>query len=221
MRSDTRFGKIPLLRRALARFSLLWIVLQGLSVSLAGSSGDSMQSVLEWGELPSFPDPVGVAGPFVGISHDVLIVAGGANFPEPVWQREKVWRDRIYVLEKSRKGQPIHPLTGPTGFKESRYRWVESGRLLRPRAYGAAVTHGERLICLGGLDGPKRLFGSIYFDMGSGETGNYSPGMAFPAQPLCLRSGSGSCQQDLRGRWSKHSESGFSYAELVGARPVG
>ncbi len=31
--------------------------------------------------LPDLPDPIGVAGPFVGVHNDALIVAGGANFP--------------------------------------------------------------------------------------------------------------------------------------------
>ncbi|MBR90601.1 MAG: galactose oxidase, partial [Verrucomicrobiales bacterium] len=38
---------------------------------------------LKWEQLPLFPkDHIGVAGPFVGVHNDVLIVAGGANFPE-------------------------------------------------------------------------------------------------------------------------------------------
>ena len=35
---------------------------------------------LSWSELPQFPNSVGVAGPFVGVHNDALIVAGGANF---------------------------------------------------------------------------------------------------------------------------------------------
>ena len=44
---------------------------------------------LSWSELPSLPDPLGVAGPFAGVHNDALIVAGGANFPRPVWENEK------------------------------------------------------------------------------------------------------------------------------------
>ena len=61
-------------------------------------------SVLKWEELTELPAPdgldenIGVAGPFVGVHNDALIVAGGANFPEkPLWETYKVWHDRIYV----------------------------------------------------------------------------------------------------------------------------
>ena len=36
----------------------------------------------QWERLPSIPNTVGVASPFAGVSHGVLLVAGGANFPD-------------------------------------------------------------------------------------------------------------------------------------------
>jgi hypothetical protein len=71
----------------------------------AGSSG-SDNGFLNWNALPDLPDSVGVAGPFVGISDDALIVAGGANFPDsPPWQGgQKIWYDEIHVLEKNTDG---------------------------------------------------------------------------------------------------------------------
>ena len=51
-------------------------------VLLAGTAGcgpDYGKTVLEWGELPALPDPVGVAGAFAGVSDDALIVAGGVQ----------------------------------------------------------------------------------------------------------------------------------------------
>jgi solute:Na+ symporter, SSS family len=36
----------------------------------------------KWERLPSLPDKEGFAGPFAGTSRGVLLVAGGANFPE-------------------------------------------------------------------------------------------------------------------------------------------
>ncbi|SVD81223.1 uncharacterized protein METZ01_LOCUS434077, partial [marine metagenome] len=47
------------------------------------------EKVLEWKPLPDLPDPIGVAGPFVGVHNDALIVAGGANFPVP--EGESLW----------------------------------------------------------------------------------------------------------------------------------
>ena len=43
--------------------------------------------LLEWSQPSPLPDSVGLAGPFVGVSNDVLIIAGGANFPDgPSWE---------------------------------------------------------------------------------------------------------------------------------------
>lgn len=92
--------------------------------------------LLEWNELPALPDSLGVAGPFVGIHNDVLLVAGGANFPQPVWDNDKVWHDDIRVLAKTLKG----------------YQWKEAGKLPRPIAYGAAVSTPNGVVCMGGND---------------------------------------------------------------------
>lgn len=93
-------------------------------------------SALTWNRLPDLPDELGVAGPFVGVNNDALIVAGGANFPKPVWETSKVWLDRIHVLTKN--GQ--------------HYEWKGGGTLSRPLAYGAAVTTTDGVLCMGGND---------------------------------------------------------------------
>lgn len=92
--------------------------------------------LLSWKELPALPDELGVAGPFAGIHNDALIVAGGANFPKPVWENDKVWRDRIHVLTKTADG----------------YAWKDGGKLPRPIAYGAAVSTKAGVVCIGGND---------------------------------------------------------------------
>ena len=52
------------------------------------------QEILDWAELPELPAPPGiehhwgVAGPFTGVNGDALIIAGGANFPHPVWESD-------------------------------------------------------------------------------------------------------------------------------------
>jgi len=88
--------------------------------------------------LPPLPDPVGVAGPFVGVDGDAVIVAGGANFAPPVWEAEKAWHDRIWVLLTSEA--------------EDTPRWVEGGRLARPLAYGVSASTSQGLVCVGGND---------------------------------------------------------------------
>ncbi len=93
----------------------------------------------EWRRLPSLPDHEGFAAPFAGVSHGVLLVAGGANFPhKKPWEGgQKFWYDTVFVLEQ------------PDGV------WQPAGRLLRPLAYGVCVTHNEGVICVGGGDAER------------------------------------------------------------------
>jgi|GEM_PF-6551016 len=77
-----------------------------------------------------------LAGPFADIHDDILIVAGGANFPQPVWENEKAWLDRIYVLD----------------LKQPSPQWRDAGQLPRPIAYGAAVSTPDGVVCMGGAD---------------------------------------------------------------------
>lgn len=90
----------------------------------------------EWKQLPSLPDKEGFAGSFAGVSHDAILVAGGANFPDkkPFEGGTKVWSDTVFVLEK------------PDG------KWKVAGKLPRPLGYGVSVTHGNRVVCIGGSD---------------------------------------------------------------------
>ena len=92
-----------------------------------------------WDSLPPLPDPRGVASPFAGVSHGVVIVAGGANFPDKMpWEGgRKVWHDAIRVLER------------PDG------AWRTAGRLPRPLAYGVSVTCGNVVVAIGGSDAER------------------------------------------------------------------
>jgi len=93
-------------------------------------------TVLEWSQLPPLPNPIGLAGPFVGVSNDVLIIAGGANFPDghPWEGYPKVWHDKIFVL------------TDPQG------KWISDFKLSQPLGYGVSLTWNDRVVCLGGGD---------------------------------------------------------------------
>lgn len=88
------------------RILLVAALLLSMTAGLCYGSTGSDDNYLNWNALPDLPDPVGVAGPFVGISDDALIVAGGANFPDaPPWQGgKKMWHDKIHVLEKDKSG---------------------------------------------------------------------------------------------------------------------
>lgn len=88
-----------------------------------------------WGHLPSIPDSIGFAGSFAGVANDVLIVAGGSNFPDggaPWTGSVKKWYDNIFVLEK------------PNGI------WKEAGRLPFALGYGVSIVAPQGLILIGG-----------------------------------------------------------------------
>ncbi|MCA9217515.1 MAG: sodium/solute symporter [Planctomycetales bacterium] len=115
-------------------------------------------TMLNWEELPAIPDELGFAGPFVGVHNDVLIVAGGANFPKPVWQTTKVWHDRIFVLTKNSEGV---------------YVWHDGGKLTRPIAYGAAVSSKHGVVCIGGNDA-ENTFSDVFLLKWNPETQSIS-----------------------------------------------
>lgn len=106
-----------------------------LSGTLAWSQ-DQSQIVLSWESLFELPDPLGVAGPVVGVHNESLIVAGGANFPKPVWETSKVWHKKIYVLR-----QGNHEAT-----------WREVGELDAPLGYPACASTEAGVIVMGGND---------------------------------------------------------------------
>ena len=100
-------------KNILLTLSLLFLVFSLAAVPNAlakeADENDSIATVsLDWKQLTDLPDPnnpsdpLGVAGPFVGVHNEALIVAGGANFPRPVWDEEskKVWHDKIHVLTR-------------------------------------------------------------------------------------------------------------------------
>ena len=93
---------------------------------------------LEWTKMSPIPDPLGVAGPVVGVHDGVLIVGGGANFPQPVWDTEKVWHDQIHAWR-------VAPgLSQPT--------WETVGKLPRPLGYATCVSTDKGILVMGGND---------------------------------------------------------------------
>jgi len=115
--------------------SLLLLLSLTLLGSVAQAQIERHRIETQWTPLADFPEPLGVAGPFTGVHRDALIVAGGANFPKPVWTNSKKWLDEIYVL----------PLLGNG-------KWIKAGKLPRKMAYGASVSTKFGLLCIGGND---------------------------------------------------------------------
>lgn len=127
------------------KFCLLLFLLP-LASSLSSMASD--QTYLTWTQLPDLPpvgnqtESLGVAGPYVGVHNDALIIAGGANFPKPYWGEDKAWHDDIWVLERSGE-------------------WTKAGTLPRPLGYGASVSTPLGVICMGGNDA-ERSYSDVF-----------------------------------------------------------
>lgn len=82
---------------------------------------------------------LGVAGPVTGVHNGVLIVAGGANFPNgmPWTGGQKKYYDDVYVLQN-------------TG--SDKFSWLKTKplHLKRKLAYSGNVTLPEGIVCVGG-----------------------------------------------------------------------
>ncbi|WP_438481340.1 kelch repeat-containing protein [Oleiharenicola lentus] len=119
-----------------------------LSLTSVSCAGEKWR--LTWRELPALPPApgqtkqAGLAGPYVGVHHDALLVAGGANFPvNPPWANGvKAWWDDILVLTKKSAGG---------------YEWITDARFKLPRAmgYGMSFNTPEGVVCVGGADNDR------------------------------------------------------------------
>ncbi|MEZ4968222.1 MAG: hypothetical protein R2814_00885 [Flavobacteriaceae bacterium] len=73
---------------------------------------NSQDVYLEYDHLPDLPPSIGqnvqpgLAGPYTGIDDNVLIVAGGANFPDKLpWEGGiKIYHDAIFILKEKTDG---------------------------------------------------------------------------------------------------------------------
>ncbi len=108
---------------------------------------------LAYASLPDLPDEFGVAGAFIGVENDHVIVAGGANFSTPndpsLWNIPKEYRNRIWVLR--RESNPIE--SNSPQDESATYTWLSPEGLSELPfgiAYGSAVSTRHGLLCLGG-----------------------------------------------------------------------
>lgn len=124
-----------------------------------------------WGRLQDFPSRDGLAGAYVGVSHNALIVAGGTNFPDDTrpWSGgKKKWYDTIYVLDK------------PTG------EWKVAGHLPKASGYGVALTYNNSLLCFGGGDAEQNFNACIAISYNKGKVNITSlPNMPVPLINAC------------------------------------
>lgn len=120
---------------------LLFISFFGTKTSAQKAHND-----IKWSELPSLPPAPGetiqpgIAGAFAGKDNSVLLLAGGANFPEgkPWDGGKKFFHDEIYVLKKS----------------DNKYQWLtkQDFSLPYPVAYGASVSVPQGVVSIGGMN---------------------------------------------------------------------
>lgn len=114
------------------KYTLLIIAFLSFPLILSGQ--------VNWKTLPPIPDSEGFAGLYAGISQDVLIAAGGANFPDKKpWEGgTKKWYDHIFILE------------------EANGQWkVAEQKLPFPLAYGFSVSYQNAVIVIGGYNETK------------------------------------------------------------------
>ena len=115
-------------------------------VPAAVQANDEAESadLLDWSSLPDFPADRGVAGPFVGVHNDAVIVAGGANFPDGVpWGKTKSSLKHYYA--------DAFVLTCPAEFDLAEATWHSAKtKLSEVVGYGASISHPDGIICIGG-----------------------------------------------------------------------
>lgn len=98
---------------------------------------------IKWSEYPDIPPgksyaiQSGLAAPFAGSSNGVVLVAGGANFPEkPVTEgSKKIYHNDVFALFKDDNGNKI---------------WKYVAEFPYRVAYGVSVTTSYGVICIGG-----------------------------------------------------------------------
>jgi len=110
------------------------------------NKGSNTENVTSWLELPDLPYSPGVAGAFVGVHENALIIAGGTSSEKRAGKIEKVWHDDIWILAKNQDGT---------------YKWINGFKLDRPLANGASVSTEQGVICLGGSDS-KRTYADAF-----------------------------------------------------------
>lgn len=127
----------------------LRILLLILILPILGNAQSDYKNNFTWSEsvpVPSSPGAekqFGLASPFAGNSGDVVILAGGCNFPTTpaVDGGAKKYYDDAFVLVEE-KGE---------------MRWISGMKIPAETAYGASVNISEGLLCIGGNNNSENL----------------------------------------------------------------
>ncbi|MFM9001111.1 MAG: hypothetical protein ACKORB_05745 [Opitutia bacterium] len=100
---------------------------------------------MRWTRIPETPN-AGTGGPFVGVTGEALLCAGGSNYPDrPGWEGGlRKWHDEVWALATPRSR-----------------KWSCVGKLPRPMGYGVAVSVRQGMLIVGGAD-PHRHHPDCY-----------------------------------------------------------
>lgn len=120
------------------------IFMSMLNMPLTMAGQDNIAETIEWSNAAYLPatnkneKQLGLAGAFAGVSNDVLLIAGGSNFPglKPWEGGKKAHYNDIYILKKNSRNE---------------FTWLPSKTQLKNKtAYGASATLTNGIICAGG-----------------------------------------------------------------------
>lgn len=104
-------------------------------------------AIAEMPPLPGQAKALGLAGTFAGAQGDVLMIAGGTNYPagEPWAGGKKAWCSDIYVLQRQH-----------TPDQKTVYQWLPcETKLPHSLAYGSSAPLPEGVLCIGGAEEDK------------------------------------------------------------------
>lgn len=151
-------------------------------LSLGSTARAQVVDRLDYQTLPDLPDPVGVAGPIVGVHADHLVVAGGANFAmanaPDLWELRKRYHSTTWLL----------PLTG----NPSKNQWIGVGdQLEKSVAYSAVVSTEQGIVVMGGEDGtaPTNRAYLLQVTNGDGKVSLVENDNAVPDLPFACTGG--------------------------------
>lgn len=158
---------------------LLFFVFVILTFSSCSYNDPYRNNILweEVGELPPAPGmdvQHGLAGHYAGVSGDVIIIAGGANFPGlPLHEGgRKVFHDDIYILRDH---------------GSAHYEWLTGFSLDEGLAYGVSVPWQDGVLCIGGQgeNGPVAKVFHLSWDELEGKVKKVDyPDLPFPVYDM-------------------------------------
>lgn len=152
------------------RFLLLFLFL-GVICTVSAQNDNYFQFSTLPDLVPNsgYTSQTGLAGPYTGVDNDVLIVAGGANFPgELPWEGgAKVYYNEIFVLQKT---------------DGEEYSWKGMNEKIPfSSAYGGAVSTPAGLLCFGGNTVDKTILESWFIKyIPEKESVEITPGPKLP-----------------------------------------